>query len=550
MPLPEITEDIIHRFASGSSLSKGCYYYKNGAVNDVKIEKGAYIAHVQGSELYTVTISEKNGKIDAECTCPYDWSGVCKHIVAVMVAISQDRKIEEHKNEAKAVRSLLDKVDSGRLKEFLFQILTTNSAMFEDFKIFALGKEETKNTSEKYKKEILAHLKELKGIEYYYDHYHDSYKHPVSEIIDDFTETARKYTAQENYKEAIKIYQGICDACIEGLRDERLEDFYDDIHYDAVQSFGAMAENIQRLCVSLKDKKPYLDYLLWAYDEFEDKNAFKDVFHKLVAAPEEADYMLNKEGIDFIPPIKLNLLAVRGEPEEVFLFGEKHYKEYPEMAVPLAEFYMKQRLKDNAIAIAEKAIEIIQGNKKDFYYGFSLSDSLKKLRGFLDKHYSLDADYPKIIENLMAFLMLDKDIAYYKKLREIIKTEQEKVAVIERLEKLLDRDYELLFKIYSIEDDYEKMMRLAVKSVEFDVFHLIVKKIRNKYPNECFELYKKKINKFAEDVKNREAYRQTAYWLKLMKEIPEMQDKFKSYIELLREKYRRRPAFIEEIKGI
>lgn len=46
------------------------------------------------------------------------------------------------------------------------------------------------------------------------------------------------------------------------------------------------------------------------------------------------------------------------------------------------------------------------------------------------------------------------------------------------------------------------------------------------------------------------AYRQIAHWLKLMKAIPETEDKFKRYIEHLREKYRRRPAFIEEIKGI
>lgn len=152
MSLPEITEDIISTFASGRSLSRGYEYYESGAVNDVKIEKGAYIAHVQGSELYTVTISEKDGEIDTECTCPYDWGDACKHIVAAMIAISQSRKIKEHKNEVKTVKSLLDKVDSGRLKEFLFQILSDDPDLLEDFRIFARGKEETENTPEKYKK--------------------------------------------------------------------------------------------------------------------------------------------------------------------------------------------------------------------------------------------------------------------------------------------------------------------------------------------------------------------------------------------------------------
>src|SRR4030042_3454629 len=117
----------------------------------------------------------------------------------------------------------------------------------------------------------------------------------------------------------------------------------------------------------------------------------------------------------------------------------------------------------------------------------------------------------------------ERDIAYYKKLEKIIKTEEEKNTIIERLEKLLDSYYYLLFKIYSLESDYEKLLRLAGDSIQFDVFHLIVKSIRDRYPVECFELYKKKINRFTEDVKKRDAYREVAYWLKLMKGVPGMQ---------------------------
>jgi tetratricopeptide (TPR) repeat protein len=220
------------------------------------------------------------------------------------------------------------------------------------------------------------------------------------------------------------------------------------------------------------------------------------------------------------------------------------------MAAPLSAVYLKRNLRDKAIATAEKALEIIQGKRKDFRLGFHMPDQQKELREFLDGCYRLGSDYPKIVENLIMLIFQESEIAYYKKLKKIIKTEQEKNAIIERLEKLLDRDYELLFKIYSIEDDYERMLQLAKKSIRFDVFNLIVKKIRDRYPEECFELYKKKINAFLEDVKSRDAYRQAAYWLKLMKEIPGKQDKFRKYIEHLREKYRRRPAFIDEIKGI
>lgn len=550
MPLPEITEDTIHGFASRASLSKGYDYYHGGAVVKLWIENGAYKAHVDGSELYTVTIFEKKGNIRTDCTCPYDWGGVCKHVVAAMLAIVHDRKIQKHKKDTGDIKALIEKVDAGRVKAFLYEILSGDAALVEDFKIFAKGKEETENTSEKYKKEIISQFKKLKGMEYYYDGYHDSYENPISDITDNFSETAEKYAAQGNYKEAIKIYQGICDVCIESLQNERLEDFYDDIYYDAEQAFNSIAENVGKLPHSLKDKKPYLDYLLQAYDEFEDKEVFRDVFLKTVNTPEEADYVLGKHDVDLIPPITLNLLIVKGEPEAVFSFGEKHYKEYPGMAVPLSAFYLKRNLRDKAIATAEKALEIIQGKRRDLHFGFPLSDPLKELREFLDECYMLESDYPKIVENLIMLVCHERDIAYYKKLKKIIKTEQEKDVIIERLEKFLDRDYDLLFKIYSIEDDYERMLKLAKKSARFDVFNLIVKKIRDRYPEECFELYKKKTNTFVEDVKNRDAYRQAVYWLKLMKEIPGKQDKFRKYIEHLREKYRRRPAFIDETKGI
>ncbi|MBI5408500.1 MAG: hypothetical protein HZA14_03950 [Nitrospirae bacterium] len=548
--MPEITEDIIYDLASGVSVSKGYDYFHTGAVLKVWIENGAYKAHVEGSELYTVTISGKKGDIQMDCTCPYDWGGACKHVIAAILAVCNNKNVKRHKKDITDIKALIEKVDAQRLKRFLFDVLSGNAALLEDFKIFARGKEEMTDTSEKYKKEILSQFKKLKGIEHYYDHYRDSYEHPVSDILNGYVEPAEKYAAQENYKEAIKIYQGICDACMESLRNDRLEDFYDDIHFAAGESFNAIAENVRKHFRVLIDKKPYLDYMLRAYGDFEDKEIFRDVFMKMINHPEEADYALNKQDVDLIPPIKLNLLIVKNEPDAVFSFGERYYMERPEMAVPLSAYYLKNKQRDKAVAVAEKAVEIIQGNRRDFYFSSRFSDPLKELREFLHTCYKPESDYQKIVENLIMLITQENDIAYYDNLRKIIKTEDEKGKSIERLEKLLHGNHDMLFKIYSIEDDYGKMLELARESIRFDVFDQIVKKIRDRYPDECIELYKKKINKFLEEVKSREAYRQVAYWLKLMKDIPGSQDKFLKHVEHLREKYRRRPAFIDEIKRL
>jgi uncharacterized Zn finger protein len=41
---------------------------------------------VAGAHIYRVTVSQLPGQIFASCTCPYDWGGDCKHIVATLLA--------------------------------------------------------------------------------------------------------------------------------------------------------------------------------------------------------------------------------------------------------------------------------------------------------------------------------------------------------------------------------------------------------------------------------------------------------------------------------
>ncbi|GBE01821.1 hypothetical protein BMS3Bbin06_02208 [bacterium BMS3Bbin06] len=91
---------------------------------------------------------------------------------------------------------------------------------------------------------------------------------------------------------------------------------------------------------------------------------------------------------------------------------------------------------------------------------------------------------------------------------------------------------------------------MAKENTRYDIFHLVVKELRKIFPGKCFDLYKKKINAFLETTKGRNAYRQVAYSLKLMKEIPDSVDRFSRYINHIRTKYKRRYALMDEIKGL
>jgi len=547
MSLPVITESVIRKLASAQSLGKGYLYYEDGSVLKVWSAKNVYHAQVEGSRLYEVTISGKNGALEADCSCPYDWGGACKHIVAAMLAIYHDGKIKKLKDDAPDIKKLVEKVDAARLKKFLLNALTADGKLLKDFTIFARGDKETDKTADKYKNAVLAQFSKLGGWEHYYDDYYDNYESPVPEIVDAFMETAGKYETQKNYKEAVKIYQGVADACIDAFRDEKFEDFGDDFHFTAQEACQKISGLVGKIGATLAARKPCIDYLVNAYQALERPEGFAQTFKQAIGTREEAAYLLNNKDADFSPIIRLNLLIAKGNYDEVVGFGENSYAEHPETAVPLAEFYLRHGKREKAIALAEETLERLRKSGENAPYRWPHQ---KQIRLFLERCYDPAIEYSKTVENFILLLDLESEIGHYRKLRSILKTGEEKQATLDRLDGLLGEDYDLLFKIYSLEKDRERLLKLAGKSARFDVFDDIVKAIRTTYPEECFELYRKKINGFLESAKKRSGYRQAAYWLKLMRQIPGHQDKFHKYVEQLRTKYSKRSAFKEEIKSI
>ncbi|MBI5746262.1 MAG: hypothetical protein HZA13_04600 [Nitrospirae bacterium] len=555
MPLPEITEEIIRNLSNDSSYWKGMNYYDDGNLKRLWTEVDKYIAHVQGYELYTVMIWQEGEKIKTSCTCPYDFGGICKHTVTTMIAINRGEEVEREEKAFNEIRVMLNNLPGERAKEFLFDLLRKEQKLRDDFRIFAKGEEETDKRVEDYKGEIHKLFGGLREKHHYYhDSYYDREDHsPVDEIINKFIETAEIYSKQKNYKEAIKIHRAIYESCHEALNDERLEDFHDDISYEIEPALKRIAENIGKLEMSLKEKKAYLDYLVESYKADKDWGAevFEHVFRECIKTPEEAGYILNKTAsIPLDPLIKFNLLLIKGDLDEIIAFGEAKSSEQPEITLNLSSIYLKQGLKDKAIETAEKGVSLFDNGDERFPLGFSHRDQKILLRKLLDCLYDREMVPGKVIENILNLLHLEKEIEYYHRLKELLKTDKERADLIIKLEGILKEQPEMLFKIYSIEEDHERLLILARKSLDYDLFHPIVNKIKEKYPDECFELYKKKINKYLENASKRNVYQQASYWLKLMKQIPENAEKFKRYIDHIRMKYKRRHALMDELKDI
>src|SRR5207247_1347955 len=82
-----LTESLIRRMSDEKSFSRGKAYFQDGCVHSVVYRGNTVTAMVEGTEMYRVTARfDPDGEISVTCSCPYDWGGWCKHIVAALLA--------------------------------------------------------------------------------------------------------------------------------------------------------------------------------------------------------------------------------------------------------------------------------------------------------------------------------------------------------------------------------------------------------------------------------------------------------------------------------
>jgi uncharacterized Zn finger protein len=88
MRLPNINDATIRSHATEKSFQRGESYYRQNAVISLTQRDKKLIGKVEGSECeaYRVSIQFDGGGLTAvDCTCPYNFEGWCKHIVATLL---------------------------------------------------------------------------------------------------------------------------------------------------------------------------------------------------------------------------------------------------------------------------------------------------------------------------------------------------------------------------------------------------------------------------------------------------------------------------------
>jgi uncharacterized Zn finger protein len=85
---PAFGENAVRALANAESFVRGRDYARGGAVSRLVRRDDRLTAQVEGSDFapYEVTIDlHHSGVAGTRCSCPYDWGGACKHVVAVLL---------------------------------------------------------------------------------------------------------------------------------------------------------------------------------------------------------------------------------------------------------------------------------------------------------------------------------------------------------------------------------------------------------------------------------------------------------------------------------
>ena len=139
MQYPNITEDQIQDRCTKKVFSRGEGYFHNEAIENAIFHDWTLSANCYGSEdtPYRVSVElTPTGIADAECSCPYDWGGDCKHIVALLLTYIHE--IDEIRSVEPILTAIAEK-PRATLLHIISELLKREPALVPIVKTYADG---------------------------------------------------------------------------------------------------------------------------------------------------------------------------------------------------------------------------------------------------------------------------------------------------------------------------------------------------------------------------------------------------------------------------
>jgi uncharacterized Zn finger protein len=581
-----LTEGQIRERASEQSFQKGKAYYKSGAIYNPALQVTSagvtLTAQCEGSSApsYRLQVElDKGGVRLASCTCPYDWGGDCKHIVALLLMyIHQPDEFVEQES----VNELLAGLEKDALIALILRLVERDPDLYDVLELTipaakiaaqptasgVASKRQTQVSEETYRKQINRILKHAYRGDYYDDWNEPGYIGDLQEVL----ETGIKFLDAGDAEGALII--------LRVLLEELTEDYDGDMDYNGdlaciIQDIGIpLAEAIlsveldasarEELQGTIQNIRDNLDEMIEAEDELELILAALE--HGWDELPdEETEWEEYDEEywivLDKLKQARLNVLVRRGDDEAFLRLAEKSdVKRYTlklielgrlDEAVKASEklentsdaFTVAQKLREigrlnDAIALAEKGLEM------GGYYLNQLAlwlAPLEESQGRTDK--ALQAYRTAYDES--------PSIEIYRNIKRL--SGENWLNLRPALIQKVNNNTAVLVDIHMDEKDWDAAIQVAERDIwSFRLLEKVADAVIPHRPDWVIRVSLKQSDQLISQTQSK-LYPTAARWLGRAKKAYHQKDQdaeWRTYIDNLRATYARRPALQREIQGL
>ena len=534
---------------------RGEDYYENGLVEDLgEVAPGRWNAVVEGTTDYETEVCVENGKITSwDCDCPYD-GYMCKHVVAVLLAVRDEISDFSDYEDVRAERKQLLREDAVISGDLMARISLLTERQLRDF----VGNYAQKDAV--FKEELLKYVvsKQLSG------------------TAGTYRKEVRKYICYADIYgildkgilllEAGRIEEAVAIALqtFESFADEYEYDDYadnDNIDPDVCDRAGDLirrivddsrtASELKRSIVveldSLSGKDVYAQF-----DMFDMDGLVMDVSQSIFSKEDilamidihlrtEPEYRL----ADWVQR-KVHVLAGMGRTDEAadvvdrYLYLPEIRREEVDKAVGAGNY-------ERALAMLDEGIDLAE---KNGHYGTRNSWRERK-RDVFEAQGRVD----DVVEITREMFLDSPKMEDYRRLRSLIKAEKWP----EYLDSLIDRarlvDYSYYTscsqaEIFREEKEYDRLLALIAKLRPEDRLHALMtysSVLQAGYSAQLLDMFTPLIKDYAERNVNVKAYPYVVQVLRQMRKLNGGEEVVSELVSLFRSKYARRSRMMQEL---
>jgi len=558
-----LKEKDIKRLATEQSFDRGWDYYQSGSIIEPIRQGNSLKAYCEGSqyEPYHVnaTLGEQ-GIIDVGCSCPYDWGGACKHIVALLLTWIHAQETFEVIQPAE---ELLAEYTKEELLELIQRILEQEPELIRLIELSAPHIRQTPLDLGTYRRQISYALR-------------NDYPEEVSAGLSIVCEAAEKFLDGEDWLNSGAIYNLVLSETV-----SQYEELYDEDGYIAI-ILDDCAENLGRcLEVGQPDtdtRRQWLESLLeaelediriggidlapsaidavlqhatdeewkWIEEKIRQEMTGRSRWQKetliriltsrldMSGQEDEADNLTLDEGT---PKQKAFLLVERGDIDAAIDIAQVHFISLPGLVSQFADALVEANAGAKAAAFVE-----------------SMSSDQYHYHDWLACYHKEHSDAATALEFQTRDFHQNSSLEKYQSLRETAqklgnwdKVRQKLLSQLKKKERT-----ELLIDIALEEKDTERALKLLPKLSGWGKHnhqYKVAQAAEAKYPRETIEIYRDLVTT-AISGRNRDSYKVAVQYMKNIRGLYrslKMNDEWQKYISGLRVEYKRFSALKDEM---